>query len=237
MADITLTRGQIQDWVSESVEAAFAPFKEARKAEALAGKVAAKQDDPHPSFIDLYGVTIDGKPVKAELINGQYQVSKASMKTPGIAGLLETADDVKLPFLNLKLGPIGSAVGGVFVGSVVHNLVDKVVSPIKDDGKKNYLNLGAQALAAGALATWGPKYVGKTAAYFASGALIVGLAMRWTPFQDWVVKATDMLSGPLQSVRVGQGGMKQRMLSPGHVVDASPAFAQRSVGSMSQAFN
>ena len=239
MADITLTRGQIQDWVNESVSTALSKFQPAE------GKVTAGQDDPSPALsgpLEIYGVRIDGKPVKAELVDGKYHAAQADMKADGIGGMLDGLDNIKLPFLGLRLGPVGSAVLGVSAGTIATTVVDAFVPQVGEDGEKSPMNLVANLGLAAAAMTFGPKYVGRTAAMFASGTVLVALALRWTPLQEWITKAADWITEKAHGVSGAQGfaGRQTRMLRDwpappalndgGRIIDAAPAFGQRMLG-------
>ena len=229
MSDVTvMTRAEVQSWMNQGITDAMAKFNQGSQSQMSQDNQADAGTSALPALIDIYGVTIDGRPVKADLIDGKYHANQVSMKAPGFAGIIESGDDFRIPVLNLKLGPIASGLTGIFVGTVGFNLVDMIVAPTKADGSKNYMNLGANLLAAGVFATYAPKYIGKTAAYFAAGTIAVGLAMRWTPFQNWVMKVTDMLAGPLHGLHFGQGS-NQHALAAGHQIheiESSPAYAQ-----------
>ena len=232
MVEATMTRGELQSWIDGAVTKSLETLKSEYESKMSQDDQADTTPAALPSIIDIHGL-IDGRPVKADLIDGRYHANQASMKAPGIAGILESGDNFRIPFLDLKLGPVVSAGVGIFGGTVVFNVVDSLVAPKDAQGKNSLMNLGAQTLAAGALATWGPKYVGKTAAYFMSGTIAVGLLMRWTPFQEWVVKVTELVSQPFASLKgaVGLHQMGAGVRPMQHALASGPAHAQYDMNS------
>ncbi len=180
--------------------------------------LSLKQGDEPSLFPLTLDVKIDGRPVKAQLLDpktGTY-MAQASM-SGGIAGLVEQGDNFRI--LNVSL-PIVSAGVGVFTGMVIGNIIDVVVPPadLKTDMTKGLMNIGAQGVAAWALLKYGSGFIGGTAAKIGAAVIIFRVLARVLPIQAWVDSLTGMVTGflpggpAMKQIGAGQGSY---MLQPG----------------------
>lgn len=159
-------------------------------AELQATKPASVAQDTKP--VDS---KVDDKPVAADLLKPE---TKASMGAIGIAGIVESGDHFKL--LKFELGPITSALVGIPVGGIASKAISAWVLPYKDAtgkptvvrpasigfGQINLLNpvahVGGMLLAE----TYGEKLIGRTAAHFIAGTLLVSVLLNYTPLASWL---------------------------------------------------
>ena len=138
--------------------------------------------------------TVDSNPVPAELV----KPGQADMKAAGIAGLVESGDHIKV--LKFELGPITSALVGIPTGMLLSGVTDRWVLPYRDAagaptatrpatigfGQINLLNPGIKIGEMVLAETFVAGFLGRTAAHFIAGTLLVDLLLAYTPLGTWL---------------------------------------------------
>ncbi|MDP2661293.1 MAG: hypothetical protein Q8R28_11260 [Dehalococcoidia bacterium] len=169
---------------------------------ALTRFAADNKPAPQPKVEAPAAMSQELAPVKAKQ-------SAAMEAMPGIGllrGPIEALDGFKIPLVNATL-PIGSAVVGGLTGFVVGEVVDVVISQRTKEGGVNWINVGANGLAAGVLVKFGPGVMGHTASNFAAGIIILNLALRLPGVQDNLAKLISAIAKPVAGIvpKMGQG--------------------------------
>ena len=150
--------------------------------------------------------TVDGKPVAADLIKpGIKAETKATMGAMGIAGIVESGDRLRL--LRFELGAVTSALVGIPVGGVASKVISAWIPPYRDAagatsvrpasigfGQVNWLNPVAHVGGMVLVETYGANFLGRTAAHFIAGTLLVSTLFTYTPLGSWLDKMVGSLS-------------------------------------------
>mgnify|MGYP001584074608 FL=1 len=164
---ILLTRSEIQGDIANAV-------REAMRVNALATQtatVAQTTDPPAPA-----------KP----------PASPPLMANAVLSPVVNTLDNIKVfrePF------PIGSALIGLPSGVIIGEVIDGFVPKRNKEGGVNPMNIAAQAAAAYTVLALGDKLIGRSAAQFAAGIVIVRVASQLLPIDKWIADVVAALRG------------------------------------------
>ena len=232
MPDIELTLKSVEQRSMDGMKAALIDWSKTFKAEMAQPAPAPSgpgkpAEPPLPTELE---VTIDGKPVKAQLLDGKYtaKLNQAAMSAGGLAGVIESGDNFRL--LNYRLGPVTSAILGTSAGLVVGSVLDKVVAPANRAGGPNWLNPVVKVGAGAAAIAFLPRFTGEKFAWFLAGSLFVQVALRHTPLATWIGRIVTTLSKAAPSL--AQGVQRGDMAHPA----LGNNGANQAVSVMGQAF-
>ena len=162
----------------------------------LAVAKAAAAQDPVP-----VEAKVDGVPKPAELV----KPGQADMKAAGIAGVVESGDNLKI--LQFRLGPITSALVGVPTGLVASSAIDAWILPYRTAtgptatrpatvgfAQINWLNPAAHVGAMVLSETYVAGFLGRTAAHFITGTLLINTLLKYTPLGVWLENLVKAIS-------------------------------------------
>ena len=172
-------------------------FAEFKKLPVAADKVAAVAQAPV-----TVEAKVDGVPKPAELVTSD----QANMHAMGIAGIVESGDNIKL--LNFQLGPITSALVGIPLGVGASKALGNWIPPYRDAagvptkirpatigfGQINILNPVAHVGGMVLVETWGANFLGRTAAHFIAGSLLINTLLTYTPLGVWLDNLVTAIS-------------------------------------------
>ena len=242
MVEATITLEALQGHITKMGQDLLAGYSK-QLVEGVAPKLVTAAQENKPT------ATVDGKPVDPANVAllKQDGVVGAAMKAPSIAGILDSGDNFKIPFVGLSLGPVVSAVAGGAAGLLAGDLIDKKILPWKDaagvavavkpltGGGPNYLALGAHVGAAAVAYTFAPRFVGRTAATFIAGSLVLKMALRYSPLQSWLINLENKLVGIPASTGINflqqnqQAALQQQAMQAQQTANAA-ALANRFSG-------
>ena len=182
---------------------------------AAAKTTAAAAQDPMP-----VAAKVDGVPKPAELV----KPGQADMKAAGIAGVVESGDNLKI--LQFRLGPITSALVGIPTGMVVGGGIDNWILPYRTPtgptatrpatlgfDKINWLNPAAHVGGMVLSETYVAGFLGRTAAHFITGTFLVSILLKYTPLAQWLANAVKAISPKTTTVAQPRlGNTAQNML-------------------------
>lgn len=187
MADNTITLGEIKGALAEQAQTLLAAYLKANPA---AGPAPAVVKQAQETAVEA---TIDGKPVKATMSDGQTDMGRRS------ANVLGGLDTLKI--MNFELGPVGSIIAGSFVGAITARAVDLRFAPrgaptVTDPtGPINFINPAIHAAAMVGYVTYGAGFLGKQAAYFAAAGHLMTVLFNYTPLGQWIADIANRLGG------------------------------------------
>ena len=190
--------------------------------------------------------TVDDKPIVASLVKpeqadmkaagiaGLVKPEQADMKAAGIAGLVESGDHIKV--LKFELGPITSALVGIPTGMLLSGVTDKWVLPYRDAAGEptatrpakigfkevNLLNPGIKIGEMVLAETFVAGFLGRTAAHFIAGTLLVDILLAYTPLGTWL---EDWITSLGPKTTAAQGRAQNRGLNAAQA--AAQAETQR----------
>ena len=187
-------------------------FAEWQKQQPVAGDKTTAGDKTAVAAQDPVTVQakVDGQPVKAELVKPE---TKANMGAMGIAGIVESGDHFKI--LRFELGPITSALVGIPLGAVGSRAIGAWLPPYRDANgvmtsvrpasiglrEVNWLNPAAHVGGMVLVETYGANFLGRTAAHFIAGTLLISTLLNYTPLGAWLDRLVTAIS---PKVTVGQ---------------------------------
>ena len=213
--------GELQGLMRGYAQEAVAEFQEQAK------PVDVKQETVKVDAL------IDGKPVAADLVKAE---TKASMGAMGIAGLVESGDHFKI--MRFELGPITSALVGIPLGAVASKAISNWIPPYRDAagvatkvrpatigfGQVNILNPVAHVGGMVLVETWGAGLIGRTAAHFIAGTLLVSTLLAYTPLGTWLDSLVTAISPKTTTTAQNRGGLsaaQQQAIRQRHMQEQS----------------
>ena len=174
---------------------------------------------------------IDGEAKTGDLLKPE---TKAHMGAVGIAGLVESGDRFKI--MRFELGPVTSALVGIPVGMVGSKAISNWIPPYRDAagvatkvrpatigfGQVNILNPVAHVGGMVLVETWGAGLIGRTAAHFIAGTLLVSTLLAYTPLGTWLDSLVTAIS-PKTGVAQNRGlsAAQQQALRQRHMQEQS----------------
>ena len=136
-----------------------------------------------------------------EVLTKAAVLAQASMSQGVLGGVVDTLDNVKI--FNMAL-PLGSAIIGLPLGTIVGEVIDGLAPPKSATGGVNAMNLVAKGVGVWGTLQFGPKIIGDRASQFAVAAILVQVASQFLPLDQWVSQIVGAVRGAGKTVGIAK---------------------------------